>query len=109
MMESPGNVKISLNKLAIFGLIIITLIALAMKESNIASMAVGGIAGFIGQKALREVQEEELEVSNKENQQSAESQIQSNSSKESEIQQPEELMINTEEISPEGVKEEDIA
>lgn len=108
-METSGNLKISLNKLAIFGLITITLISLAMKESNIASMAVGGIAGFIGQKALREVQEEELGVSNKENQQSAESQIQSNSSKESEIQQPEEVVVNTEEISLEGVKEEDMA
>lgn len=107
-MDTSGNLKISLNKLAIFGLIIITLISLAMKESNIASMAVGGIAGFIGQKALREVQEGEIGI-NKENQQPVESQIQSNSSKESEIQQSEEIVVNTDELSPEGVKEEDIA
>lgn len=106
-MEKSKNLKISLNKLAIFGLIIITLISLAMKESNIASMGVGGIAGFIGQKALREVQEDEIGVS-KGNQQQVELQTQSNSSKESEIQQSEEIVVNTEELSPEGVKEEDI-
>lgn len=108
MVETSKNLKISLNKLAIFGLIIITLISLAMKESNIASMAVGGIAGFIGQKALREVQEDEIGVS-KGNQEHVELQKQSNSSKESEIQQFEEIIVNTEQMSPEGVKEEDIA
>lgn len=107
-MDTSGNLKISLNKLAIFGLIIITLISLAMKESNIASMAVGGIAGFIGQKALREVQEGEIGI-NKENQQPVELQIQSNSSKENEVQQSEEIVVNTDELSPEGIKEEDIA
>lgn len=108
MMDTSGNLKISLNKLAIFGLIIITLISLAMKESNIASMAVGGIAGFIGQKALREVQEGEIGI-NKENQQPVELQIQSNSSKENKVQQSEEIVVNTDELSPEGIKEEDIA
>ncbi|MBI5680952.1 MAG: hypothetical protein HZC47_08670 [Methanobacterium sp.] len=46
------------NLLAIFGLIAIALAAMAMKESNISSMAVGGIAGFIGQKLLTNTQNE---------------------------------------------------
>jgi hypothetical protein len=107
-VEKSKSLKISLNKLAIFGLIIITLISLAMKESNIASMAVGGIAGFIGQKALREVQEDEIGIDSG-NQQQIGSQIEFKPSNESEIQQSEEIILNTEELSPEGVKEEDIA
>lgn len=107
-MEKSKSLKISLNKLAIFGLIIITLISLAMNESNIASMAVGGIAGFIGQKALRDVSGND-KGDNKDDQLQPELQIQPKSSNGSEIQQSEEIVVNTEELSPEGVKEEDIA
>ncbi len=105
MTETAGNIKISLNKLAIFGLITITLVALVMKESNIASMAVGGIAGFIGQKSLREVQEEEIVADTEENKQT-ELHNQTNHSVEEEI---DEIVVNSEEINLEDVKEEEIA
>lgn len=51
----------TVNMLAIFGLTAITLVALVMKESNVASMAVGGIAGFIGHKIASGVQNQGAE------------------------------------------------
>lgn len=40
----------TVNLAAILGLTLIVIVALVMKEANVASMAVGGIAGFIGHR-----------------------------------------------------------
>lgn len=40
----------TVNLAAILGLTLIVIVALVMKEVNVASMAVGGISGFIGHR-----------------------------------------------------------
>jgi len=58
-----AEIKIELatvNLVAIIGLTIIVLVALVMKESNVASMAVGGIAGFIGHRIASKPQETDV-------------------------------------------------